>query len=186
MPGFSNRLLVRASGFLRSHRDGLVTYFVPFHLALVICGALNFAPWIGGGFFNKSLVMYTDVTGARYSYGFFAPDVPNQALAVVTSENESGEKTVEAFGAGTREIDHRITTMMSFFTVVDTDNLHAASLAGYAFDHHPEAKKVTVSLRCYTIPSMEEYRQGKRPTADEYYKGVYVRKSEYQATRDHN
>lgn len=182
MPRFNIHLPVKAFGFLRSYRSELVTCFVLCHLVLVICGALNFAPWIGGSLFNKSLLLYTDITGARYSYGFFAPDVPNQALALVTSESESGEKTVEVYGAGTREIDHRITTMMSFFTVVETDNLNAVSLAGYAFDHHADTRKVTVSLRCFIIPSMKEYRQGKRPTADEYYKGVYAKKSEYKTS----
>jgi hypothetical protein len=171
----------RVFGVLKPHRNNLVALFVFCHLVLVVCGALNFAPWIDGGTPSKALVLYTDVTGARYSYGFFAPDVPNQAIAVVTIENESGESRVEAFGAGTREIDHRITTMMSFFTAVDTDNLHAASLAEYAFGQHPEAKKVTVSLRCYAIPSLEDYHRGERPTADEYYKGVYVKESDYQS-----
>lgn len=174
----TNSNLLRFISSLQLRRENLVSCFVTCHLILVICGALNFAPWIGDGILSKVIVLYTDVTGARYSYGFFAPNVPNQALAVVTTENEAGETNVEVFGAGTREIDHRITTMMSFFTVVDTDNLHAASLAEYGFKQHPNAKRVTVSLRCYKIPSLEAYRQGERPRADEYYKGVYGRMSD--------
>lgn len=167
--------LRRSVAFLRLHRNTLVSGFVLCHLVLVVCGALNFAPWIGAGPPGKILALYTDFTGARYSYGFFAPNVPNQAMAVVTTETEDGKQVEQVFGAGTREIDHRITTMMSFFTVVDTDNLHAASLAEYGLKHHPDADKVTVSLRCYKIPSLAAYRQGERPRADEYYRGVYAR-----------
>jgi hypothetical protein len=161
-------------------RERLLACFVVGHMLMVICGALNFAPWIGRGVLGDALVTYGDFTGSRYSYGFFAPNIPNQVLAVVTSSNEEGVDTVEVLGAGTGEIDHRMATMMTFFTVVETDDLHAVSLAGYAFGRHPEAAEVAVSLRCYKIPSMQDYRQGVRPSADEYYRGVFARRADVE------
>ena len=146
------------------------------HLTLVVCGVFSYAPWIGMGPASEAIVIYTDFAGARYSYGFFAPNIPNQAIAVVTALRSSGERSVQVYGAGTGELDHRISTLIAFFTVVNADNLNAASLAAYTLGHDPEAQLVEVSLRCYRIPSMARYRDGERPVAAEYYKGVYTRR----------
>lgn len=148
------------------------------HLSLVTCGAFNFAPWIGVKWIEGPVSTYTDLSGARYSYGFFAPNIPNQAVAIATSIDSSGNRTIRTFGTGTTELDHRIATMISFFTSVETDTLNAASIAKYVLDRNPGAQRVEVSLRCYNIPTMKQYRHGVQATADEYYRGVFARSSD--------
>jgi hypothetical protein len=151
------------------------------HLLLVVCGACNFAPWARwGGALRSALCTYGDFTGARYSFGFFAPGVPNPVVADVAYTEADGRVWHETLGSGTREIDHRMTTMMTFFTVVETDDLHATTLALNALRRHPEAAEVAVSLRCYNLPSMSEWRSGVRPAANEYYWGRFRRRSDVE------
>jgi len=147
------------------------------YLLFVLCGAFTYAPWIGWGRLGGAVSTFGDLSGARYSFGFFAPDIPNPVVAVVTYRTSEGEAWEEVFGAGTRELDHRLTTMMTFFTVVDTDNLHATALAAYALGHHPEADQIDVSLKCHRLPSMEEFRNGIRPSDDEYYWARFGRRA---------
>jgi hypothetical protein len=145
---------------------------------LIACGALDLTSQTHLPFLDQALATEGDLTGARYRYGFFAPNIPNQALDVVTLVDSTGTQWVEVYGRGTSEMDHRITTMMAFFTVEGTDNLHAASLAAYVLGHHPEARRVLISLRCYTIPTMREYRNGALPSANEYYSGTFARRAD--------
>jgi hypothetical protein len=145
-------------------------------LLMIAGGAFHFAPWLHVPWLGDALVTLGDLTGSRYSFGFFAPDIPNPVVAEVTTVHYDGAENVRTFGGGTTELDHRIQTMMAFFTVVDTDNLHAASLAAYAFGRDDSVEKVKVSLRCYVLPTMAQYRAGQKPDVREYYAGLYARR----------
>ena len=161
--------------------DRAICILLAIHFSLVLCGAFKYAPWFHVKVLGPILATYGDLTGARYSFGFFAPDIPNPVLAEITYTGYDGETWKDRLGGGTSELDHRTTTMMTFFTVVDTDDLHARTLAAYALGHHPEAEKVTISLRCYRIPTMKEYRAGTRASEDEYYWGEFARASDVNA-----
>jgi hypothetical protein len=118
---------------------------------------------------------YGDLTGAANNYGFFAPAVASQIRARFLIAPAEGPSSVDTLEVRRPETDLRLNTMLSFFGVSEAQDLLARSWAATMFGKHPEAVTVTVVADTFILPTMREYREGKRPQWVEFYRGVFAR-----------
>jgi hypothetical protein len=128
---------------------------------------------------NPVLAEYGALTGTDSSYGFFAPSVGTQLRVTFVLTDAAGAITTDVLTTGvSKEADLRIGDMVAIFWMDDQDlqRAMAGSWAGRMLARHPEAARVAVHLDAYDLPTMDGYREGKRPEWAPYYEAVFVRK----------
>jgi len=151
------------------------------HLSLVLCGASHFNPVAESHFVGKLVHLYSWISGANNSYGFFAPAVASHARArfVITDYHGNTINTLLERGSG--EFNIRLHTMLNLFTAIEeAQDLLARSLSGWIFGKYPDAQKVTLIVEIYNLPTMSQFRSGINPVWEEYYTESYLRISDLE------
>ncbi len=134
------------------------------HLLLVVCGAVHW-PLLGhDNPAGRTLRVYGAMTGADYSYGFFAPGVGSQLRATFVLVDKEGRTWTDVVGDGaSHEAGLRMGNAISWFYYPQSRPGVAASLAGTMFGRHPRAEQILVKVEFYHVPTMAEFRAGERP-----------------------
>lgn len=133
---------------------------------------------------NVVLAEYGALSGTDSSYGFFAPSVGTQLRTTFVLTDAAGNTTTDVLTTGvSKEADLRIGDMVAIFWMDDQDlkRAMAGSWAGRMLARHAEAVRVAVHLDAYDLPTMAEYREGKRPEWGPYYEAVFVRRGSASA-----
>jgi hypothetical protein len=144
-----------------STRHTLLTSLAGVHLALVVCGALNWSPLSQERLPGKVLRVGQAMTGSDTGYGFFAPDVGCDLRARFTLIDAAGRRWTDKLDAGnTLESRLRVSNILSLFEEEEWRREAAGSLAGIMLARNPTAVKVIVQIDVFDPPSMKDYRAG--------------------------
>jgi hypothetical protein len=141
---------------------GVAVALAAAHLAAVVLGAARMPiPQTSVG---KLYDVYAAYSGAGNSYGFFAPGVASAWRAAIDSFDAGERKwTTWVKPAGNIELAVLDSTITGYFSDDEFREALAASWAGSAMAHAPEAAVVVVRTEAFLVPTMEEYRNGARP-----------------------
>jgi|SRR5215471_5225726 len=106
---------------------------------------------------------YSAITFTNRNFGFFAPDVTADWNVQLTMVDRAGNTRPYLFDLPNREMKVRVYSMTGHFAESDTMNdLFARSWALKAINENPDVVEVRVEVTQNYIPSMREYRQGRR------------------------
>jgi hypothetical protein len=156
------------------------------HLALVVCGALCL-PLNGESLLPNLVGQYGDMSGSSSSYGFFAPAVASKSRVSLTVRDGSGNECGGALLAdATPAADWRAGGIVDSFPGFSGALRRGltASWASAMFARHPSAEEVVVVVEVEALPTMAEWRDGKRSTWNPVYKGVFCRKEHGERSND--
>jgi hypothetical protein len=143
------------------------------HLALVACGAAHLLPSGKQGAPGSLLQAYTQFTGAQYGYGFFAPGVISEMrVSFEVDQGPGGLVVHEGFTHANAEAKLRQGSMVLMFSSEEEQDILARSWAAAMFGRYPSARSVSVVVKTFDPPKMEEYRSGVRPVWKEYYRAL--------------
>lgn len=123
------------------------------------------------------LSLYGNYTGADGYYGFFAPEVASQICATVIGREASGREHIETHRGRGKEAELRLTTFLLGMAQISVYDTPAAALSVEMFNRIPEVEEVTIQFDQYQVPTMAEYRTGKRPVFREIYRATFRRSS---------
>ena len=149
-----------------------------FHFALVVCGAI-YVPLTGASLLVNLLGQYGDLSGSSSSYGFFAPAVASQSRVSLAVRDVHGNECGDTLLAdATSAADLRAGGMVDGFPGFSDAQRRGltASWASAMFGRHPSAEEVVVGVEIEVLPTMAEWRNGKRSTWIPVYRGAYRRK----------
>jgi hypothetical protein len=155
------------------------------HLVLVVCGAFD-----GMGLLKQApggplLRLGTTLSGADTNFGFFAPAVASSKRPrFVLTEGEGQAREVRLDEAPNHEVRVRAASPLHLFLVPELRDPLAASRAARAFDRHPQAHAVTVRVEEHVLPTMKEYREGKRPQWQPIYDATFARDADEEHSHD--
>src|SRR5262249_42632119 len=113
----------------------------------------------------KLVQLYGALSGVDNTYGFFAPDVGSQVRAAFILTDAHGRSWNESLEHGpTRECNLRLSGIVdSMFALSIEDDDQIDCWAAAMFGRHPTAETCTIRLQAFNVPTMAEYRAGKRP-----------------------
>ena len=120
----------------------------------------------GSGRVTRAIDEYRALSGANVYYSFFVPGVDTQVRPVFEVTDRSGRMTTDMLSRSVdSEVDLRIGNLVSLLDHEEEDFQRAllASWAGVMLARHPGAERVVVRIEAFHLPSMEEYREGRRP-----------------------
>ncbi len=141
-----------------------VAAFAAVHFALLLCGPLSVsverAPL---GPVRSVLALYSNAAGLDGTYQFFSPNVGDQTIATVDTASKSRERRHVVVGGVAGEYDLRFVNFMSFMVLMDKRHLLARVLAVRTFAQDSHATHASVVIGSYRMPTMREYRAGRRP-----------------------
>lgn len=155
------------------------------HLALVICGACDGLPDGRGEPIARPLLWYAQMSGADSKYSFYAPEVGDNYRARFTLQDSQGC----AWSASFEEADSPEARLrLSGIAAAGFANGAAAesperrkrlvrSWAATMFSRHPSSVSLTVVVEEYEIPTMAQYREGRRPRWNVVYQAQAQRNS---------
>lgn len=125
---------------------------------------------------NRAVGVYAMLSGADNRYGFFAPSVSASVRAVIVAAAD-GERTKETELKFTDSVEAnlRLGTEIDLFPRVDPSlrRLIAASWAASALGSDPTLPSVLVRVEYHDLPTMREYRAGRRPSWVRLYEGRF-------------
>jgi hypothetical protein len=150
------------------------------HFSLVLCGAAQVG-LTGDSPVVKLLGQYSNVSGADNNYSFFAPAVSSLCRCTLTLRDGQEREWPGAlfddpatvFGWRAAGIFDGLPGFSDRFR-----RALAASWAGLMFGRYPDAREVIVCVEIEALPTMAEWRAGKRPQWKSVYQGTFVRKDE--------
>ncbi len=151
------------------------------HLALVVAGAAQLTSRLHGPV-GRGLRFYDALSGAGDSYSFFAPTVGPQLRARFILSTPRGKRSEEILETGkSREVGFRLGNVAgTIYLVGNRTGLRRAflgALAANRFGAHPEANLVQVNIEEWVMPTMAEYRLGKRPRWRPLHDATFLRTS---------
>ncbi|MGZ3746710.1 MAG: hypothetical protein ACXWRE_05060 [Pseudobdellovibrionaceae bacterium] len=156
---------------------GIVAGFC--HLILVSLGAADIS-FSNKHWWGRVVNYYGEISGSTFGYGFFAPGVSAQIRAVFDVVEKDSTLTTRTLDASNREIDLRTSDIIEQFIgddrkdPMDFQRALSASLSRAIFAEHPGAKSITIRLESFEPNSMEEFRQGKRPSWISLYSAKFI------------
>ena len=156
------------------------------HFALVVCGAM-YVPLTGDSLLPNLVGQYGDMSGSGSSYGFFAPAVASQNRVSLAVRDAHGHECGDAQLVHATWADLRAGGMVDGvpdFSDAQRRGL-TASWAGAMFGRHPSAEEVVVGVESEALPTMAEWRNGKRSTWIPVYQGAYCRKEHGEGPNVH-
>ena len=164
------------------------------HLFMVLLGAIqvDFRYWTNIP--SRALAWYGSMTGANMYYGFFSPglDVPYRChFTMIDQEgNEFAEDTL-AIGS-TTESNLRFKSINFLGTLSEEDSFkQMRSFAATMLGRYPRAEHVRITVQYFgvpaaegemvgDVPSMEQYRAGKRSEWHAYHQLILSRHQVYE------
>jgi hypothetical protein len=82
------------------------------------------------------------------------------------------------------EVRVRTASLLHLFLVPELRDPFAASWAARVFGRHPQAEAVAVRVEEYMLPTLEEYRDGKRPHWQPIYDATFARHADEEHPHD--
>jgi hypothetical protein len=154
------------------------------HLALVVAGAAHLISRVHGPL-GRGLRFYDALSGAGDSYSFFAPAVGPQLRTWFAFSTPQGERTEETLESRkSREVSFRLGNLAGTVYIVarstDLQRAFLGALAANRFGAHPEANLVQVNIEEWEMPTMAEYRLGRRPRWRSLQDATFIRTSRSQ------
>jgi hypothetical protein len=145
------------------------------HLALVACGAARVSiP--GRSAAGRAVNAYAALSGADNAYGFFAPSVAADVRAVLVTTDRAGRARASVLGfSDSTEADFRLATAVGLFPRASAPlrRALAASWAGSLLGADPGSESVLVRVEYQDLPTMRDYRAGRRPSWVPLYEGTF-------------
>ena len=155
-----------------------VAAFAAAHFALMLCGPLSVsverAPI---GPVRSVLALYANAAGLDGTYRFFSPDVGDETIATVDTASGSRQRRHVVVGGVADEYDLRFVNFMSFMVAMDQRHLLARALAVRTLAREGGATRATVVIGSYHVPSMREYRAGRRPFMQREYSTEFEKRA---------
>jgi hypothetical protein len=147
------------------------------HLVLVACGAGGWTLVPDDTPANRWLRLYGELSGADNRYGFFAPAVGSQLRTLFTLQDEQGRTWTDTHEHGrTHEGNLRFGGLTdAAWAHGNLDPVQLRSWAAAMLGRHPTATSVTICIQAYSVPTMSDYRFGKRPEWLPVYETTYAR-----------
>ena len=160
-------------------RNCILILLATLHVGLVVSGAAELS-WFSGTSRAASLLQwYSHLSGTDNNYSFFAPGVgPQERVTFIMTDAEGQSWTDDLKWGRTHEVNLCFSTVPFVMSSVDDDTAYnmMRSMADTMFRRHPTARTVDVRVETYAIelnsgdaapiydfPTMQEYREGKRP-----------------------
>lgn len=149
------------------------------HVILVFVGATQIAVSYSGPL-PSVFSFYGALSGADAGFNYFAPEIVSE-LRTRFFVQKPGQPWTETKWNETaaREAQLRIFNVFSLITQVmedkNTRQLVSASLAGKILGQHEEASQARIVIESVALPSMEDYRNGKRAKWFPFYQATYRR-----------
>ena len=118
--------------------------------------------------------LYSTVTFANRNFGFFAPSVTPDWNLQITAVNDSGHRWRYSLRTPSREMQVKMYSMLGHFAEDnDTMDLFARSWAVHAMNDEPMIIRVDIDVTRNSIPSMSDYRNGKRTRPEPFYSTTF-------------
>ena len=121
--------------------------------------------------FFETVSLYSEISGTNTGYGFFAPDLPSSTIVEFEITDTTGYKYIVPTLLNTREGMERFKSGIDFFK--QFENFREVIMRSWAlrvFEQHPDAKYVTVVIKREDLPSIAQYKKGKRTKQTELFK----------------
>lgn len=177
------RLALLAESAKRARRRALILVFcgaLAIHFSFILIVLLHLddvmshrSNWRGT---FSAVNSYSMVTFANRNFGFFAPGVTPDWNVDCTTFDEQGTGRAFAFLAEGGEMKVKMYSMLGHFAENDdTMDLFARSWAAYVMNARPGTVRVTIDVTRNVLPSMQEYREGRRITREPFYKTTFER-----------
>jgi hypothetical protein len=137
------------------------------HFYFVLSVASHLHDWLGHhprfNLLTLATHYYSAVTFTNRNFGFFAPAVtPDWNVRLVLTDR-AGRAREQRFAPPNREMAIKMYSMTGHFGGSDTSmDLFARSWAVKALNENPDAVRVDVEVMQNQLPSMAEYRAGRR------------------------
>jgi hypothetical protein len=117
---------------------------------------------------------YSAVTFTNRNFGFFAPSVTSDWNVSLALTDANGLKQNLFFKPANREMQVRMYSLMGHFAETDTNmDLFARSWAVKAMNENPNVVRVDVEVTQNYIPTMSEYRRGRRIEPKPFYRTTF-------------
>ena len=155
------------------------------HLAFVICGAAGWWPERSTSAVGKAMEWYGRMSGADSQFGFFAPAVVAQFRSRCILQDERGDTWSDSLEqAKSPEVRLQLEGIIerAFANGAAEESAQrrerlAKSWAAAMFNRHPRAVSLTIIVEAYDVPTMAEYRAGRRPKWEIIYEASVKRES---------
>ena len=156
----------------------LVALGIALHFSMILIVVAHLDEWMAKTQACKPALAiisrYSIITFANRNFGFFAPSVSPDWNLQITTVTKLAERHNCRFPLPSREMEVKMYSMLGHFSEdKDTMNLFARSWAVYAMNHDLEAVKVEINVTRNYIPSMSEYRKGRRIEKRPWYRTTF-------------
>lgn len=117
---------------------------------------------------------YSAITFSNRNFGFFAPQVSGDWNLSMTMTDIRGRQRPFSFAAPNSEMRVKLYSLLGHFTESDTAmDLFARSWALKAMNENRDVRRVDVVVTQNTIPTMKEWRAGKRIEPQLFYRTTF-------------
>jgi hypothetical protein len=117
---------------------------------------------------------YSSITFSNRNFGFFAPQVSGDWNLSMTMTDVHGRQRPFSFATPNSEMRVKLYSLIGHFTQSDTTmDLFARSWALKAINENPDVRRVDVVVTQNYIPSMKEWREGKRIEPQLFYRTTF-------------
>jgi hypothetical protein len=180
MPSYYPNFSIACPRFNRqkSLKHKIVTIAIGLHFFLILIVVTHLEEWIRQSPLLLPITLvddyYSAITFSNRNFGFFAPDVTSDWNIHLILTTRQGQQRNYAFILPNQEMKLRMYSMAGHFGESDDiKDLFARSWALKAINENPDVRQVDVEVSQNNIPTMEEYRQGKRITSDLIYRTTF-------------
>lgn len=156
----------------------LIPLAIALHFLMILAVVTHSDEWMAGLSAWQPIVSvldrYSMITFANRNFGFFAPSVTPDWNLHITSITTSGKRRSYRFRTPSREMEVKMYSMLGHFgESEDMQDLFARSWAVHVMNDDPDVVSVEIEVTRNFIPSMSEYREGKRIHGEPYYKTTF-------------
>lgn len=149
------------------------------HLVFVAAGASGLFGRLGEAGAGPAVRWYGAMTGADAGYSYFAPHVGSELRVRFTlSDGRGREWEDDLTGRMNHEGRLRVGSMTGLFSPEPAREAlrHdlAASWAATVFGRHPDARTVVVRVGVHEVPSMADFRAGRRPAWTDVFAATFT------------
>ncbi|MEO8765523.1 MAG: hypothetical protein ABI416_14590 [Ginsengibacter sp.] len=110
----------------------------------------------------KAVSCLGDYTGSNNIFSFFAPGLSDQPYVVYATKDATGKERVLDLKGNSPDFTNRINNIYGYLTLEEGRSVFSASLAQFVLQRYPSADKIRVAMVVQKIPTMDEFRDGKR------------------------
>jgi hypothetical protein len=124
------------------------------------------------GLFRESLATYADCTGIEAGYSYFAPNVPGSCKLAFELHYPDGRIEYDLPPVGGAAAGYRISTLLDHLETFHYARLRKAvlrPLVEAVRREHPDVTTVRAVLGVANLPTIKEYKGGKRVSYDASY-----------------